>query len=104
LALCQRYYQLIRAASGVAVSATAAVFSVQPSGELRAGPTLGQTGVISFSNFSTDYQQSATGLTTYTAYTNLVILGLSNVSGLASGTTLFFRGNNTNAITLSSEL
>jgi hypothetical protein len=101
---CQRYYQLIRAATGSPQTSVSITFSLQPIVQMRTGPSVGQTGVLYASDFATDVVQSSTGLTSYTAYADLVIMALSNYSSLTTYRPYFLRGLNTNAITLSAEL
>ena len=104
LQLCQRYYQITRAGFGTGNSTTAAAISPVFLCEMRAAPTVGQTGVLYISDGFNDGVQSSTGITSYAAYTNMAIITLNNYSGLTQFRSYFLRGNNSNALTLSAEL
>jgi hypothetical protein len=104
LAQCQRYYQLIQAGSGTSSSGTNCVLSLQPIVAMRTGPSVGQTGGLYVSDFTTDTPQNTLGISTFTSYSNLVIMSLNNFTSLTTYRPYFLRGTNTNAITLSAEL
>jgi len=107
LALCQRYYQLTNAASGVANSTLTqigVVISWQV--QMRSAPTIGLTGVYSMTDaYTADFVQSSATLgTTFGSGTNASYTILSSFSGLTNGRAYLTRFGNTNAITLSAEL
>ena len=107
LALCQRYYQLTNAASGVADSTLTqigVVISWQV--QMRSAPTIGLTGVYSMTDaYTADFVQSSATLgTTFGSGTNASYTILSSFSGLTNGRAYLTRFGNTNAITLSAEL
>ena len=105
LAMCQRYYQLIQSATGAANTSTNCVFTIQPFTVMRAGPTVGQNGVLYISDFANaDVVQSSTNTTTYTSFNDMIIMGLGNFTGISVLRPYFLRGINTNSITLSAEL
>jgi hypothetical protein len=104
LALCQRYFQLIRAGVGAPNSTTNLVVSIQPVCEMRTGPTLGQTGVLSISSALVDYTQSSVSVGSYASLNNLLVIGVANFTGLSGNVPYFLRALNSNSLTLSAEL
>ena len=105
LALCQRYFQIVRNGIMLGNSAATIVVNSMLSPSMRATPSLSQQGVIQITNGSTDTTQSSNSLTFANGADNSLLYVMGNFSGLATNAAFGFRlGANTNGVTASAEL
>ena len=86
LALCQRYYQLSENAHGIGLSSSTILITQPLAVQMRAAPTIGQTGVFNCQNGSNiNTSQSSTGLgTSYSTTREIYLNGVPNFSGLTA--------------------
>jgi hypothetical protein len=108
LALCQRYYQLSENAHAIGLSSST-IFIAQPLAvQMRAAPTIGQTGVFNCQNGSNiNTSQSSTGLgTSYSTTREIYLHGVPNFSGLTAKEPYIcpVPQNNSNRLTADAEL
>ena len=105
LALCQRYYQIVRNGIMLGNSASIVVVNSMLSPTMRTTPSLSQQGVIQLTNGSTDTTQSSVSLTFANGADNAVFYTLGNFSGLTANFPYAFRlSANTNGVTAFAEL
>ena len=104
LARCQRYYQLVDRGSGMANATTTALFSVPFVVEMRVAPGVGQTGVLSTNDGTTNQTQSSTGVTAFSPKTSSVIVQLNNFTGLTVARAAILRQQTSNSLVLDAEL
>ena len=108
LALCQRYYQTIAQLTANTNSSTTINFWGSIPIQMRAAPTLGQTGPLNYQgDGANNNAQSSNGLgNTYGGYYWIYNTGVPNFTGLTTGRTgtVSVPVNNGNVITLSAEL
>ena len=105
LALCQRYYQIVRNGIMLGNSTTIVVVNSMLSPTMRATPSLSQQGVIENTNGSTDRTQSSNSLTFNTGTVDSIFYVLGNFSGLTFNAAYSFRlSANTNGVIASAEL
>ena len=108
LALCQRYYQLSENAHAIGLSSST-IFIAQPLAvQMRASPTIGQTGVFNCQNGSNiNTSQSSTGLgSSYSTTREIYLHGVPNFSGLTAKEPYIcpVPQNNSNRLTADAEL
>ena len=86
LALCQRYYQLSENAHAIGLSSSTILIAQPLAVQMRAAPTIGQTGVFNCQNGSNiNTSQSSTGLgTSYSTTREIYLHGVPNFSGLTA--------------------
>jgi len=107
-ALCQRYFQKLAHMPGICISATNIVAMGPYPVELRAKPTVGETGVLNAQNASNvNTTQSSTGLGTNNGTANgMFQTNIVNFSGMTTKepVTVAVPANNGNVFTLDAEL
>ena len=103
IARCQRYMQLVDTGAGLVASATL-VDIVSSWIEMRAAPTLSQTGVVTVTNRAANYTQSSSSVTVIDGTVRGGIIRLDNFTslpGVSSAMLLLAQGN---SVILSAEL
>ena len=102
---CMRYYQQhVRCGASNAKSASQVDFNPILYPDMRAAPTIGQTGVISMNGDNADKTQGSTGLNVYGSDTTSAYVRLENFSSLTAWRAYLMKFGNTNALTYSAEL
>jgi len=104
LALCQRYYQLVTSGNMMAGTSTNVYLNPQFAVEMRATPSVGQTGVMIVNNSSANKTQSSVGTIFSGGDTRGAFIQVTNFSGLETTYGATNRYTNTNALTLDAEL
>ena len=102
---CRRYYQQHnRGGAGNCVSSSQIDFNPVLYPDMRASPTVGQTGVISMNGDNADKTQTSTGLTDFGGDNTSRYIRLNNFSSTTAWRTYLFKFLNTNVMTYSAEL
>jgi hypothetical protein len=104
LALCQRYYQLMQGTNGSGESSTTITQSLAFKTEMRANPTISETGVIKMSENGADKTQSAVGVSVNNTTNRGALITVQNYSGITQYRPYFWNDATNAAFTLSAEL
>jgi hypothetical protein len=105
LALCQRYYQIIRTGMGLGNTTVQVIVNSGLPVTMRATPSLSQQGVVEIGSGNADRTQSSVSTTFLNGADNSVTYLLGNYTGLTVTAPYQFRlSANTNGVTASAEL
>jgi hypothetical protein len=105
LALCQRYYQIIRTGMGLGNTTVQVIVNSGLPVTMRATPSLSQQGVVEIGAGNADRTQSSVSTTFLNGADNSVTYLLGNYTGLTVTAPYQFRlSANTNGVTASAEL
>jgi hypothetical protein len=105
LALCQRYFQIVRNGNMLGNSTTGVIVNSMLSPTMRATPSLSQQGVIEIGSGTTDRTQSSVGVNFLDGIDNSVTYLLINYTGVITTAGYQYRlSANKNGVTASAEL
>jgi hypothetical protein len=105
LALCQRYYQIIRTGMCIGNTTTQVIVSSPLSPDMRTSPSLGVQGPIDMGSGTVDRTQSSGAVNGLNYANNAAVYLLPNYSGLTATAPYQFRMHATsNGVTASAEL
>ena len=105
LALCQRYFQIVRNGNMLGNSTTGVIVNSMLSPTMRATPSLSQQGVVEIGSGTADRIQSSVNTIFLNGADNAAVYLLQNYAGITTTAGYQFRlSANTNGVTASAEL
>lgn len=94
---CERFFQLVAAAAGIATSTTTVELSIQLHNAMRAIPTISSSGVLVITNGVSNFGQSSFAGSSLFSYTGGGLIFLNNFTGLVM-TTFYQLNTNSNPV------